>query len=126
VGSKILKENDFFSPITRGINVREAKSGTVNIEGQISREDVARAGGISDAKNVLVPGRNETTRSPSSVNRLEGSEARGEETGRFSELDWAQLGFLEGDKTGPGGRDVGADTITFVVITKTTNVPRHD
>jgi hypothetical protein len=87
---------------------------------------VAGAGGIGDAKNVLVPGRNETTRSPSSVNELEGSEARGKETGRFSKLDWAQLGFLKGDQTGSGGRDVSADSITLVVVTKTTNVPRHD
>jgi hypothetical protein len=33
VGSKVLKEKDFFGPITRGINVHEAKSGTINIEG---------------------------------------------------------------------------------------------
>jgi hypothetical protein len=123
VCSEVGQKAFFPGPIAGGIDVGKTESRGIAIKRKVERESVTGGKRVHQIKNVLIPGRKETTTGSHRVNGRVVAEIGRKEGGAFLGRKRTQFGFLERNQAGPGGGKVSTNGNTLVVLTQPANVP---
>jgi hypothetical protein len=123
VGCKVLEEDLFFSVVTGGIHICEPKDRSIVIKPEVERQDATGGGSRDEAEKVGIPGRGEATSSANRIDRLKTTNIWRKERSGFVIRDWAKFSFLEAQDARIREGEIRADSVTFVRVTKATNIP---
>jgi hypothetical protein len=117
VRSQVLEEELLPLPITRRVDVREAKKSVIAGESQIYGQRVSRGERAHRKKQVGVPGRDKAAGSADGVNAVITVERRGEKGGGFRRGDVLKLGLLKTNERGFRRKEVSTNVNALVRIT---------
>jgi hypothetical protein len=85
--TKAIEKGNLRGMVARSIDVGDADRGRVGRKREVRRENVIRRKRVCEREEVWIPGRENPSRSPNSVDRAEGTEVGRQERSRLGGRD---------------------------------------